>query len=73
MKLDSRVSWDSRFSIDWTCWFLSDIDPYKAVDNMWKRYLTFGNKKTQEECERLLKEYLKNHLDLSEITKWQNE
>lgn len=59
--------------IDWFHWFLSEIDPYKAVDKIWKWYLSFNNKKTQEECERLLKEYLKNHLDLSEIIKCQEK
>ena len=57
---------DCYVIIDWFHWFLSEIDPYKAVDKIWKWFLSFNNKKTKEECERLLKEYLKNHLDLSE-------
>lgn len=64
---------DCYVMIDWFNWFLSEIDPYKAVDKMWKRYLTFSKKSTQEECTDLLKEYLKRHLDLSEIIKCQKK
>lgn len=64
---------DCYFTIDWFNWFLSDIDPYKAVDKMWKWYLSFDKKETQKECMELLREYLKNHLDLSEITKCQEK
>lgn len=64
---------DCYFTIDWQYWFLSEIDPYKAVDEMWKRYLTFNKKKTQKECIDLLREYLKNHLDLSAIIKCQKK
>lgn len=60
-------------SIDWFHWFLNEIDPYKAVDNMWKWFLSFNNEKTQAECIKLLREYLKHHLDVSEIIKWRNK
>lgn len=50
--------------------FLKKINPYKAVDEFWVRYLTFHKPETIVKCEKLLKRYLTNHLDLSEI---QNE
>lgn len=50
--------------------FLKSINPYKAVDKLWVWYLTFYKPETIEKCRKLLKKYLTNHLDLSEI---QNE
>lgn len=47
--------------------FLKDINPYKAVDKLWVRYLTFHQPETIVKCEKLLKRYLTNHLDLSGI------
>lgn len=64
---------DCYVMIDWFHWFLSEIDPYKAVDKMWRWFLSFNSERTQAECIRLLREYLKRHLDLSEIIKCQKK
>lgn len=67
------TSGDCYVMINWFHWFLSEIDPYKAVDKMWRRFLSFNSERTQAECIRLLREYLKRHLDLSEIIKCPKE
>jgi hypothetical protein len=40
---------------------LQAIDPYKAVDLMGQRRLTFKNKETFIKADKLLKEYLAAH------------
>lgn len=40
---------------------LEAIDPYRAVDLMGQRWLTFKNGETLEKADKLLKEYLAAH------------
>ena len=40
---------------------LEAIDPYRAVDLMGQRWLTFKNVETLEKADKLLKEYLAAH------------
>lgn len=40
---------------------LEAIDPYRAVDLMGQRWLTFKNEETIEKADKLLKEYLAAH------------
>lgn len=40
---------------------LEAIDPYRAVDLMWQRWLTFKENKTIIQADKLLKEYLAAH------------
>lgn len=37
------------------------IDPYRAVDLMGQRWLTFKNEETLEKADKLIKEYLAAH------------
>ncbi len=39
------------------------IDPYRAVDLMGQRWLTFKNESTLNKADKLLKEYLAAHKD----------